>query len=355
MQRFEGKDVGVPALRAKLSELLLAHLKDDLPGLYAELNKQHRDLLLALEQLGAKRSTSDERRRYLMSAAVQYQSIVNTAVSAQYSENEFFGSVNAFMYSSEDCNMNRLRAAVHGLNYQYASQMRRYGHKFRIPASKGVDGTETANAFEPQMSKEYAAAKGKQQSITFDQAVQWAKTLRAPAPVQVLPGDLNPFLMCEIFQKQSEYWEALSAEHLDRINILCNDLVVKAIKYVVPPDVTSRLLDLKLKKALEKRRLKAVHELSQILNDKQRSPLMCDPACSRSIRKARSLRTKEKFLDLVDASKTTSTLNGNIGPFSFLNEGPLRAKIDALFNEDDGDRAVEEALIGQIAFYKVRL
>ncbi|KAI7196535.1 hypothetical protein KC352_g20746, partial [Hortaea werneckii] len=76
--------LGIVALRTRLSQLLYKHLKTELPALQKELNDKHRDVCRELEQLGEKRSTPQEQRRFLMGISTTYQDIVKAAVNGQY-------------------------------------------------------------------------------------------------------------------------------------------------------------------------------------------------------------------------------------------------------------------------------
>ncbi|OTA21498.1 hypothetical protein BTJ68_15410 [Hortaea werneckii EXF-2000] len=124
--------LGVDALRARLSCALYTHLKRELPALMEELDGKHLDVCRELEQMGEKRSTPQEQRRFLMGISTTYQDIVKAAVNGQYAEHEFFGSPdpNAGMY--EESNKRRLCAIVKHLTSQFALAMRQYGHTLAI-------------------------------------------------------------------------------------------------------------------------------------------------------------------------------------------------------------------------------
>ncbi|KAI7542914.1 hypothetical protein KC331_g7689, partial [Hortaea werneckii] len=115
--------LGIGTLRARLSQLLYKHLKTELPALQKELNDKHRDVCRELEQLGERRSTPQEQRRFLMGTSTTYQDIVKAAVNGQY-EHEFFGDLDPDADVGDKSNMRRLRAVVQHFNLQFASTIR---------------------------------------------------------------------------------------------------------------------------------------------------------------------------------------------------------------------------------------
>jgi hypothetical protein len=148
------QDKGILTLRNKLSKLLFKHLKKELPTLQADLNSKHSKTMEDLELLGEKRSTVAEQKRFLMSVATSYQAIVTSAVDGHY-EHPFFVPIDTSGGFDVPANMRRLRAAVQHLNLKFASQMRQYGHKFRIWAGDGHAGTNSKKDLPEPPLEEY--------------------------------------------------------------------------------------------------------------------------------------------------------------------------------------------------------
>ena len=71
---------GISTLRTHLAQLLYRHLKKELPNLQAELNSKHDQVDVDLHQLGEKRSTAAEQKRFLMGISTAYQAVVTSAV-----------------------------------------------------------------------------------------------------------------------------------------------------------------------------------------------------------------------------------------------------------------------------------
>lgn len=345
-------DKGVTTLRSKLSKLLFKHLKKELPNLQAELNAKHDKTVEALEQLGEKRSTTAEQKRFLMSVATSYQTIAASAVDGHY-EHTLFDAIDTDKGLEDSGNMRRLRAAVQHLNLQFASQMRQYGHKFKIWATKDTAGTNSQSDLpEPEISEGYSAAKEHQSEISREDAVEWVKQILIRTRGRELPGNFNPLLMSQLFWEQSEHWHTLAIAHIVKIDALCCAFVKAAIDHVVFSDVSTKLQALKLDDAMKKRRTNACEELHQLISDKQRPPITYDPSYTATVQEARSQKTTAKFNDLMNQSKIEVNGDGDQKQ-TLVNPKILTNKLKELTEPDMDKTAAEDALDSQLAYYSV--
>lgn len=129
-----------------------------MPNLQSELNIKHAQTEVDLQQLGERRSTAAEQKRFLIGISTAFQGIVNSAANGHYDLN-FFGMINTEKGFEDPSNMRRLRAATQHLNLQFASQIRQYGHKFRIWAKDDAAGTNAEDDLpELELVDEYAEA-----------------------------------------------------------------------------------------------------------------------------------------------------------------------------------------------------
>ncbi|KXT04153.1 hypothetical protein AC578_40 [Pseudocercospora eumusae] len=347
-------DKGITTLRFKLSKLLFKHLKKELPNLQAELNDKHSKTVDALEQLGEKRSNAAEQKRFLMGVATAYQTIVANAVDGHY-ETPFFGPINTEKGFEDASNMRRLRAAVQQLNLQFASQMRQYGHKFRVWATKDAAGTNSEHDLpEPAMDEDYSAAGSLQKLLTRAEAVEWVKQILIRTRGRELAGNFNPLLMSQLFWEQSEHWEQLASEHIDRISALCCAFVKAAIDDVVFTDVSVKLQALKLDEAMRQRRSAALAELRQLIADKQRPPITYDPSYTATVHEARSQKTTAKIQTLMDQAKVDVHSEDNQTQ-TLINAQLLSNQLKELIEPDMDKTSAEDALDSELAYYKDRV
>ena len=343
---------GIGSLRVRLSQLLYKHLKKELPNLQKELNDKHAQTNAELTNLGEKRSTILEQKRFLMGISTAYQAIVGSAVDGYY-EHSFFGSIEADKGFEDDNNSRRLRAAVQHYNLQFASSMRQYGHKFRIPATGDAAGTNSLSDLpDPPLFDEYRAASEKQKTKSREAAVSWVKNLLVKTRGRELPGNFNPMLMSQLFWEQSEHWEEMALAHIDRMDALCASVVQRAIQAVVTPDIAGRLQALKLDQALQVRRRAALKELKSLIADKQRSPITYDPSYTATVQEARGKKTRANFQKLVDEAKVDVSTEKD-GKKQFVNPKILQSSYQELLQPDMDKTSAEDALDSQLAYYKV--
>ncbi|KAL9526889.1 Interferon-induced GTP-binding protein [Sphaerulina musiva] len=342
-------DKGVSSLRTKLSKLLSKHLKKELPNLLGELKAKQAHTIAALDALGEKRSTVAEQKRFLMGIATSYQAIVSSAVDGHY-EHTFFGPIDIDNSVEDLSNLRRLRAAVQYLNLQFASQMRQYGHKYRIWSTESTAGTNSPNDLpEPDLIEDYAAVKDLQETRLRDEAVDWVKQILVRTRGRELAGNFNPLLMSQLFREQSENWEAFAAYHIDKIATLCAAVVKAAIDEVVSEDLSAKLQGERVDPTMRQRQANAKAELHQLIQDKLRQPITYDPSYTAHVQEARAQKTMARIRALMDQAKVEVDVEDDIGggrtgqPAGLL-QGQVRYFITAVT-----DQVIERHLLHNLA------
>jgi hypothetical protein len=308
-----------------------------------------------LHALGEARSTTAEQKRFLMGIATAYQSIVSSAVDGHY-EDPFFGRIdtdNGFTVAANWC---RVRAAVQHLNLKFASQMRQYGHKYRIWAVKGMAGTNSARDLPEPPLEEYGDVEGLQVEMSRPDAVQWVKCILVRTRGRELPGNFNPLLMSQLFWEQSQNWERLALEHIDRVDALCKVFVRAAIQHVAFTDVAARL-QMRIDKSMKQRRAKAVDELKRLIADKQRPPITYDPAYTASVQESRAQKTTAKLQELLKSAtvEVGGESTGGEPKQTLVNAQVFESQMKELIEPDMDKTSAEDALDSQLAYYKVSL
>ena len=128
---FPRDNVGIESLRTRLSVLLFKHIKKELPELRTELDKE-------LGRLGARRSTLDEQRHYLLKLSMLFYNITKAALHGNY-DAEYFGGKEDFEDAVNRLKARRLRAMVQYMNGRFATRLRREGPKYTFKGD-GVSG-----------------------------------------------------------------------------------------------------------------------------------------------------------------------------------------------------------------------
>jgi GTPase SAR1 family protein len=271
--------LGIDSLRKRLSQMLYKHLKTELPALRKELNDRHREVCNDLKQLGEKRSTPSEQRRFLMAISTTYQDIVKAAVNGQY-EQDFFGDLDPDAMVDDENNMRRLRAVVQYLNLQFASTLRQYGHKTVVAEANGEPAavSDSATTGEPELDEGYASFHEMQEVVDRKDMVARVRKILVRSRGRELPGTFNPLLISQLFWEQSENWKAIADYHIEQVAAVCYNFVLAAVDFVADADVSNRLRSIKLETALEKRLGQAKEELQRIVGDTKHHPITYDPA-----------------------------------------------------------------------------
>jgi hypothetical protein len=192
-----------------LSDLLFQHVKKELPKLREELNRKYEETILSLEKLGAKRLNEYEQRQFLMGLSLQFYDLVKAGVNGHY-EADFFNKLEE-LESMLAPYSRRLRAAVQRMNLEFASEMRRFGHKYTFEGSIPLDDEEEVEVKlefeakdEDQDEDKEDDSTSKRSSLapkvlTKSEALDWVKQVLTKTRGKELPGNFNPLLIGELF------------------------------------------------------------------------------------------------------------------------------------------------------------
>jgi len=210
---FPQNDVGIAALRIKLSRVLLEHIGKELPTLVTAVQGAIGSAKLALESLGNSRETSNEQRSYLTRHAERFQLLTHDALRGIYS-NSFFA-----LSSHEDQTSTRLRTAVQNLNIAFAHTMYHKGHTWDIMRTPNTDASRPRLAPSCiQAVEEYEACFPDPEPIGRTEFLEdhIGKYVRQSRPAG-LPSLVNPLVIGEVFREQSRGWCDQAQHHLERV------------------------------------------------------------------------------------------------------------------------------------------
>ncbi|KAK3722656.1 hypothetical protein LTR37_002226 [Vermiconidia calcicola] len=345
--------LGIKPLRVRLSRLLYKHLKTELPALRKEINEKHRGVCHELKLLGEKRSTAQERRRFLMDISMKYQDIAKAATNGQY-EHDFFGQVDVEQRVDDETNMRRVRATVQYLNLQYATAMREYGHAIRIETENaGATGTNVDGNVAPDLDDGYGEFAELQQKIAREDEVARVRQLLVRSRGRELPGTFNPLLISQPFWSQSSNWETIASYHIARVAEVCATSMRAAIEFAAPSDGSKRLQALKIDNALENRLKDAKFELRRLVKDTKQHPITYDPSYTSIVQKARMEKHTSKFNSLVKEAETEVHTGGKIPSSTLYPKSEIiKSGIVDIVEKDMDKTSAEDALDSQFAYYK---
>jgi Dynamin central region len=88
--------VGIKALREHLSQLLLGHIRKELPSLKVDLEDRYSKTLDDLEKFGDDRKSLDAQRRYLLKLSMTFYDLAKAATTGYY-EADYFAERSKFL------------------------------------------------------------------------------------------------------------------------------------------------------------------------------------------------------------------------------------------------------------------
>jgi len=351
--------VGIESLRVRLSKVLLNHLVKELPSLKDEMVRKLQGTLQEIERLGERRNTTNEQRLVLMKISMRINDILKSATKGYY-ESAFFGAIDPDAAVDGSGNIRRFRAVIQHLNLAFARNMRLRGHKYAFGSGPGDEEGDIQE--EDQIEEELENLEDNEEDIslpkpmklTREEGIQWVKKTLERSRGYELPGTFQPMLISQLFWEQSQPWEKLANEHMNKVARVCKEFVTLVVHDVAPPEFHSRIAALNVDAALNKSLADAKDELHKVLKDKARHPSTYNHYFTSTIQKMRQRKHRKMTKKAQDASC--------IQLFQF--DKTCRDAIDANKLTVEMEKAIEpdmdvfssnEALDFQRAYYKDEL
>lgn len=202
-------DVGVVALRPRLSQLLFDHITSELPALVESMGREIAKCESVLKTLGDERSESKDQRYYLTIIGERFKQIAKDGVEGYYQHKYFTMATNQ-----------RLRAKVQKAHTAFATRMGKEGQRWSIvPDGKFIFGSPGLNL----------SPEGPPQTIHRSTFIKKVCELREEYRGKELQGNYNPFIVKELFRRQSVLWEKLAYQHahdvLGMVRVFVEDLI----------------------------------------------------------------------------------------------------------------------------------
>jgi hypothetical protein len=361
-------NVGIETLRVRLSNLLLAHLTQELPSLKGELERKLKVTLDELANLGERRETSQEQRMLLTKISMRIHQTISAAVNGQY-VSEFFGAVDFKNFNADDKSVRRFRATIQDLNATFAEDMRHRGHKYQFVKKSpnagtklkapspflgfefGMSDAESDNEEEVQEEDDQSDdGPSTPEQMTHDEAIKWVKGMVRGCRGHELPGSINPEVTSHLFWEQSEPWKEIAEGHIEAVRAACKYFIQQVLDHAAPSEFKKPLEDLIVNEVLADNLKDAQDELKKLLQDKARPPTTYNHYYSDTIQKKRD----DKYTAKVAKAKEAATVKafGNNG--STLNVEIFQREMNKTTERNMDNYTAEEALDSQAAIYKVR-
>lgn len=212
------ENVGIDALRVRLSQLLFEHVRNELPRLQEDLEQNLKSYEAQLQALGKPRSTSDECHEFFTELNLKSFELCKAGVSGHY-EHDWFKQGKSPL---KDCDIpiRRIRALVQWANTNFADEFRKRGHKYQIDLTRPKSELSTS----PKV-------------LCKQDALKWVKKVLQRARGTELLGTFNPNMVAELFWEQSEGWERIATDHIENVARLCEQFVSALLTSITPENV----------------------------------------------------------------------------------------------------------------------
>lgn len=192
--------LGINALRRKLSEVLFEHVKRELPGMRAEVDKMLKNTQQTLATFGDSRSSPEECREYLMDLSERMYDIAKKALDGNY-DGAFFDSneVSTFDESSKWA-VRRLRALIYQMNNDFAERVRTHGHTFHIGPEPPKNDTAGRTFVTGEKLAVLREESDEPVPITYATALTWVQIMISRNRGRELQGNYNPLVISELYR-----------------------------------------------------------------------------------------------------------------------------------------------------------
>ncbi|KAJ0107245.1 hypothetical protein J7T55_007615 [Diaporthe amygdali] len=274
------ENVGIEALRLKLSQLLFEHVKNELPRLQDDLEKALKEHQNELDLLGKPRSTKMECREFFVDLNMQSFELYKAGVNGHY-EHDWFKKGKTPI---QDCDIpiRRIRAIIQWANTKFADDFRLRGHKYEIDVGKSTAESST-----------------KPGALSKQDALKWVKKVLQRARGTELLGTFNPNMVAELFWEQSEAWEKMSINHIEKVANLCQQFVSAVLISIIPKSIKDRVWSSMVAPALQQRCQEALAELDKLLADCKDFPINYNHYYTDTVHMKRQQRMLEQLGDHV--------------------------------------------------------
>lgn len=195
--------VGIESLRGRLSNVLLKHIRRNLPALIADIQGKITERQLKLQKLGTPRATIQEQKGFLLHISSDFERITGQALDGMYAD-DFFGG---FDPESSEQDLRRLRAIIREFNEYFAEAMEVAGCRRQIVEFhfKNSGKERSSNPYLEAWRPTYIDRKALEKEVS-EQA-------RKNRGIE-LPGSANQLLVGILFRDQSKPWEEIARSHL---------------------------------------------------------------------------------------------------------------------------------------------
>ncbi|KAI7157927.1 hypothetical protein KC349_g5256 [Hortaea werneckii] len=340
--KLKAEQLGLSALRERLSKLLHDSLVEALPQLEKQFETKREQAQRKLDHLGTARCDPKCQRLFISNISTAFQGRISSAVAGSY--------IDPF-FASDSQPHRKLRAVIESLNLDYAERMRAFG------ASITIDGVTNKSNLSQDANGAKAKAHAddddnKPSAMNRQQALKWVEAESQRSRGQELPRTVNPQTVTLLFRELSKDWEARSRAHLDKVWVTCHKFVDDLIGDCVgedTSDVVKKFRQLRLTPKLNRARREAMACLKSLANDERKHPKTYNPLFVVLSEKYRTQRTMKLVNEHVARQNEAFHGYHSVNARQSIDVQALESSIEAAKTKyTDMDRYAAEQTLDQV-------
>ncbi|KAK2742332.1 hypothetical protein FQN57_005420 [Myotisia sp. PD_48] len=294
-KELPASSLGISSLTSRLSQLLFAHVYQELPKLQEDLETALGIAKEELAAMGVCRANPRGCREFLIQLSLDYYEICKAAIGGHYDGD--YLKVNISQKNPNQVSSRRLRASIQRMNAEFSDNHRLNGNKFKIEWFEPKDG-DIENEKGSDRTEESVTSG---EILSYKQAIDWASEALSRAQGRELAGNFNPLVVSELFWEQSSKWKGLAMTHIERVAEACHQFVANLLKEKGAGDVYTRLWP-QIRSALKSRQEAAEKELEQIMTDINDYPINYNHYYTDLVTNRRRMRGKPELAECIDAA-----------------------------------------------------
>lgn len=234
---LDKKNVGIGALRKRLSQLLFDHIKKELPRLQKELESTLKTNQKALKTIGSSRFSERECRTFLVRFNTECYELSKATLDGNYGHSHFRIETPRLPTPPR-----RLRAAIQFQNQMFAETLRIAGHSYIIN-EPNQDCPQQAGP----LVVDIAGLRGPVNKVPPPEAIPTSRALHrvrlklAHSRGTELVGNFNLRVIAELFWDHSQRWQVLAESHIQDVHNACAIFLNGLLCNRAPNDLHDRL------------------------------------------------------------------------------------------------------------------
>ncbi|KAM0451871.1 hypothetical protein ACHAO4_005828 [Trichoderma viride] len=331
---LSSSNLGIVALRSRLSKVLLHQIASELPSLVEEISSEIDDCKAQLEKFGQPRISPQEQRIYLIQISSAFQSLMQAASDGTYT-NPFFSASND---DDESAYCRRIRAVIQNLNRDFADEMESDGQYYKITDS-------------PKKS----AVSGKAIEMTRDDFVKKVVEMMSYRRGRELPNSFSPEVVTDLFRMQSTPWKPIVQRHVQKVweasKVFLNQLVAHISDSATVAAIMEMIINPKLDALLASLREKTAMLLYPYENS---HPVTYNSDFTETLQKIRLKRQAPQLDELLRKFFPNASLdNQNYNTSGYINLAGLRQELVQRLEPDLYRASASDALDSADAYYEI--